>query len=595
MIPKQTRPNFHSYVISINMYIAFSIIYYIPSIYFIFLFVVDKSKMELELKCDKNNRIWKVFQRLDRLRKDKDRCDVLFKVGSDEILAHKNVLSANSDYFDKMFAHDTKENQSGICEMKEVDAFCVKKCVDYMYSCEIAAPFEKLGDLLHVATLLQLDEVCSGIVKLLETNLSPESVFETRKVSKMFSLTNLEEICNQFILDKFEEISKVDDFGLLVKKEFVNMIKSEELKVSEDVKLNAVFNWIKFDSRSRKKFADDLIGLVDLSKLSLGYRRHVIANEDIVRKNADRLFKFSMSVMDFMNITPSSVAESTSKEGIVVFDGKSGYLHCYNPENNSWFQMQEMNEEMTDECFSAVSVDDFIYVLMENKAVYRLNYLDEDATWEKMADMLEDHGQYPPAVVLNNNIYVIGSFDVYLYNDIDAVEKYDPDSNIWTRLNNMPQPLDGPGSTVFQNKIYCFGGHSSGQLLNIVNQFDAEADVWKIVGHMSEKMSKVAVVTVDESIYILGGLVEEDCFQFIKAVWRFDPISNHWQSLNPMLVARCWFHAHAIEGFIYAVGGWHKRGSFEKYNIAKNKWELIAIPDGMKFMIQDSVKIKLKN
>nr|XP_039264298.1 kelch-like protein 13 [Styela clava] len=212
-----------------------------------------------------------------------------------------------------------------------------------------------------------------------------------------------------------------------------------------------------------------------------------------------------------------------------------------------------MNEEMTDECFSAVSVDDFIYVLMENKAVYRLNYLDEDATWEKMADMLEDHGQYPPAVVLNNNIHVIGSFDVYLYNDIDAVEKYDPDSNIWTRLNNMPQPLDGPGLTVFQNKIYCFGGHSSGQLLNIVNQFDAEADVWKIVGHMPEKMSKVAVVTVDESIYILGGLVEEDCFQFIKAVWRFDPISNHWQSLNPMLAARCWFHAHAIEGFIYAA------------------------------------------
>nr|XP_039264300.1 kelch-like protein 3 [Styela clava] len=228
--------------------------------------------MELEINCDKNTRIWRLFQRLDRLRKDEDRCDVLIEIGSDEILAHKNVLSANSDYFDKMFAHDTKEKQSGICEMKEVDAFRVKKCVDHMYSCEIGAPFENLGDLLHVATLLQLDEVYSGIVELLEVNLSSESLFEIKKISKMFNLTNL------------EEISKVADFGFLDKQEIVNMIKSKKLEVSENVKLSAVFNWIRFDSKSRKKFADDLIGLVDLSKLSLGYRRHVIANGDIVRK-----------------------------------------------------------------------------------------------------------------------------------------------------------------------------------------------------------------------------------------------------------------------------------------------------------------------
>nr|XP_039263666.1 LOW QUALITY PROTEIN: kelch-like protein 12 [Styela clava] len=557
--------------------------------------------MELEIKCDKNNRIWRIFHRLDRLRKDKDRCDVLIKVGSDEILAHKNVLSANSDYFDKMFAHETKEKQSGICEMKEVDAFCVKKCVDYMYSCEIAAPFEKLGDLLHVATLMQLDDVCSGIVKLLETNLSSESVFETRKVSKMFDLTNLEEICKQFILDKFQEISKIDDFCFLGKEEVVKIIKNKKLKL-EDVKLNAVFNWIKFDSKSREVYADNIIGLVDLSKLSLGYRSHVIANEDIVRENAVRLFKFSMSVMDSMNITPSSIAENTGKEGIVVFHYKSGYLHCYNPENNSWVQMQEMNKDMMDDCsnFSAVTVDDFIYVLMENKAVYRLNYLDEDATWEKMADMLEHHGSYPPAVVSNNNIYAIGSNDVISYNYITPVEKYDVNSNIWTRLNNMPPPLDGPkslegpGLSVFQNKIYCFGGFLTGHLINIISQYDAGSDVWKIVGDMPVVNSYPAFVTVGESIYILGG-VDEDCLESTNTVRRFNPIINHWQSLSPMLVARHGFHAFAIQCFIYAVGGVEGScGSLEKYNITEDKWELVEIPEGMELDILGSVKIKLK-
>nr|XP_039256767.1 kelch-like protein 5 [Styela clava] len=544
--------------------------------------------MELEINCDKNNRIWRVFQRLDRLRKNKDRCDVLIKVGSDEIPAHKNVLSANSDYFDTMFEHDTEEKKSGICELKEIDAFCAKKCVDYMYSCEIAAPFEKLGDLLHAATLMQLDEICSGIVELLVTNLSIESVFETRKISKMFNLTNVKEICNQFILDKFEEISKGDDFGFFDKKGVINMIKFKKLKVTEDVKLRAVFNWIKFDYKHRKKFAGDLIALVDLSKLSLGYRRYVIANEDIVRKNADRQFKFSMSVMDSMNITPSSVAESASEKGIVVFNKKSGYLHCYNPENNSWVQMQQMNEDMEDENFSAVAVDDFIYVMMENKAFYRLKYNDEDASWENMADMLVEHGEYPPAVVSNNNIYVIGTSSPY--NDTNAVEKYDPSLNIWTRLRNISQPLYRPGLLVFQNKIYCFGGYSSGQLLNIVDQFDAEADVWKIVSHMPDAKSDAAVVTVGESIYILGGLVDDS--ESTTAVQRFDPISNHWQSLNPMLTSRCSFNAFVIQDFIYAVGGCGYCNSLEKYNIAENKWEMIEKPEKMELEISESVVIQ---
>ncbi|XP_077972378.1 kelch-like protein 25 [Styela clava] len=493
-----------------------------------------------------------------------------------------------------MFAHDTKEKQSGICEMKEVDAFCVKKCVDYMYSCEIAAPFEKLGDLLHVATLLQLDEVCGGIVELLETNLSPESVFGTRKISKMFNQTNLEEICNQFILDKFEEISKVNDFGFLGKKEVVNMIKSEKLKVLEDVKLNAVFNWIKFDSKSRKMFADNLIGLVDLSKLSLGYRRHVIANEDIVRKNADRQFKFSMSVMDSMNIAPSSVVESTTKEGIAIFDKNSGFLQCYNPENNSWVQMQEMNKDMRKKYsgFSSVTVDDSIYVLMHNKAVYGLKYNDEDATWEKMADMLENHGYSPPAVVLNDNIYVIGSSDLSLYNDITAVEKYDPNSNIWTRLNNTSHILKAPGLTVFQNKIYCSSGMSD-MLSGEVYQFDPEADIWKtLYSELYNLYLDVALVTVGGNIYFLGGLHDfidglPDC-ESNNTFQRFDPISTHWHDLSPMLNDRHSFHAHAIQGFIYAVGGCCSRDDLERYNIAKDEWEVIKIPDGMKFIIQDS-------
>nr|XP_039264296.1 kelch-like protein 1 [Styela clava] len=352
------------------------------------------------------------FPATRQIEKDKDRCDVLFKVGSDE-------------------------------------SWLIRIC-------EIAAPFEKLGDLLHVATLLQLDEVCSGIVELLETNLSPESI----KI--------------QLIIMRRKSLSLCHVIGTAQN----NESDSDKSKFHSTAQVDI------FSCRKRK---------VEISLRFVNCQTFFLTTLDVSRKQ---------------------VRTALSKE----FIGS-----------------------------------------VEND----------------MRGITVPHNRFDPKKGKS---------------DITAVERYDPNSNIWT--SNISQPIEAPGLAVFQNKIYCFGGYYFGQFLNIVNQLDAEADVWKTVGHMHVAKSYTAVVTVGESIYILGRLVEG--LESIKAVWRFDPISNNWQSLSPMLTSRYSFNAFAIQGYIYAVGGWDSSDSLEKYNIAEDKWELIETPERMELDVMNSVKIKLK-
>lgn len=51
--------------------------------------------------------------------------------------------------------------------------------------------------------------------------------------------------------------------------------------------------------------------------------------------------------------------------------------------------------------FNAVAMNEDIYVLMNNKSVYRLQYIDVNSTWIKMSDMIHNHGQHPPAAVMD--------------------------------------------------------------------------------------------------------------------------------------------------------------------------------------------------
>nr|XP_039266046.1 kelch-like protein 2 [Styela clava] len=132
-----------------------------------------------------------------------------------------------------MLAHNNAETASGKVEMKEVDPLSLQQCIEYIYTGELSTTDENAESLMYVAELLQLKDVCEGIVDSLEENLesSAESFFVTKRIANLYNYKELMGKCEKFMLDKFEEIAVLDEFKAIEEIEFLRLIKSQENKV----------------------------------------------------------------------------------------------------------------------------------------------------------------------------------------------------------------------------------------------------------------------------------------------------------------------------------------------------------------------------
>nr|XP_039266034.1 kelch-like protein 28 isoform X3 [Styela clava] len=296
-----------------------------------------------------------------------------------------------------------------------------------------------------------------------------------------------------------------------------------------------------------------------------------------------------ISMLDSLNVCASDVPsveniKQEDKEAIAVFDKNSMSLQCFNPRNNTWTKMQNMPGSGIN--FSAVAIGAYIYVLMKDRSVHRLKHSDHEATWERMNDMMYEHGPCPPVAVLSGNIYVVGIFDSYS----KSVEKFVPSRNKWEKVKD--KNLNSCYSTALGARgcIYSIGGKVSGRYTNQVERFDPTSSTWSFVASMNEAKGLVAAVENEGNIYVLGGYANNH----LKTVERYDISTNLWSMVTPMLTKRSWFCAFVIDSDIYAVGGRNSSpGSMEKFDFKKVQWEMIDTKN-MNLAILDAVKINLK-
>ncbi|XP_021916945.1 kelch-like protein 10, partial [Zootermopsis nevadensis] len=87
-----------------------------------------------------------------------------------------------------------------------------------------------------------------------------------------------------------------------------------------------------------------------------------------------------------------------------------------------------------------------------------------------------------------------------------------------------------------------------------------------------------------DKIYVAGGIDDTD---FLNTVEVYDPDTNRWTFVAPMLSERRWFACVPFHGYLYVLGGNNRisyKLSTEKYDPAEDTWT--EIPD-MDFKYRD--------
>jgi N-acetylneuraminic acid mutarotase len=138
----------------------------------------------------------------------------------------------------------------------------------------------------------------------------------------------------------------------------------------------------------------------------------------------------------------------------------------------------------------------------------------EDNKWE-MGKPLRDARQGVQVAATGGKLYVIGGVCSRDRNFMlsSAFERYDPDSDIWESLPNLPVPILAPGIAVIEGKILVIGGstiiNGSQTASDKVYVFDTSKNSWGTATSLPKGMQFPGVAFIDDRIYVIGGCDKE--------------------------------------------------------------------------------------
>lgn len=126
--------------------------------------------------------------------------DVIIKSSdSKEIKAHKLVLAARSEFFDRMFSSDMKENTTGVIEINKRSGV-IKELLRFIYCEAYFNEFDASFDINDIeiyddAECYQMDDLKKFCLKSIYKRLDAENVLEIASFAQLFKIEKLYSYC----------------------------------------------------------------------------------------------------------------------------------------------------------------------------------------------------------------------------------------------------------------------------------------------------------------------------------------------------------------------------------------------------------------
>ena len=194
------------------------------------------------------------------------------------------------------------------------------------------------------------------------------------------------------------------------------------------------------------------------------------------------------------------------------------------------------------------------------------------------------------SAVYDGKIYVVGGFVGRHKVPTDKVFIYDPEKNQWQEGKSLPSPIGAALNAEFiKGILYVVGGLNSSHMpVNTNYAYNPETNTWTTKAPMPTARHHLQTAVVDGKLFALGGRIlgdgvqSEDMHESSSNFNRnemYDPQTNSWTVLQPMLTKRSGFAAAASsDGNIYVFGGEGLREGVlhivEKYDPIADKWTL---------------------
>ena len=160
-----------------------------------------------------------------------------------------------------------------------------------------------------------------------------------------------------------------------------------------------------------------------------------------------------------------------------------------------------------------------------------------------------------------------------------SLEQYNPLENSWMPVKSCSSAIVLRFASVvnFQGFLFVLGGKKDGhEPSNSVHKYNSVTNIWEKVAPLGVARYNLCAVADKNFLYAIGGA--SDANRILDTVERFDPESNSWSMVCPTLEKKCFSCGTVVRGKVFIFGGLTGRGAssstslIEMYDPALNTW-----------------------
>ena len=503
--------------------------------------------------------------------------DTVVEVEGRSFAAHKNVLAAQCDYFNRHYDHEHMRDADHPKLLEHVTAAAFEPLLAFLY--EGACTFDEslLAPVLQAAHYLGVAPLERAAVAAFSERLSPSNALAAWTWGEELELPELSEAAKETALQDFDEvIEKIEEATLA---QVHALVADDRLTAKSE---EAVFSAVARFAEAKQPTEAELFGLlrnVRFSRMSPSFlhdtvcvwpKLQTVAGQGmIIEMLAPRVSGPAQQPRTgfgarYLYVMGGAI---TTTSGAYVSS-----VDIYDAHTNQWVAGTPMPTARG--AAAAVPLGGKIYVMGRYPAIASVDVFDPNSmgAWAAAAPMAKCRANCAAAVV-GGKLYAIGG------TDSSSVEAFDPQTGAWAVVAPMPAARGCMGAAVADGKIYVVGGYGAvGTAFATVEVYDPQTNTWAVAPPMGKGRKFHCVAALGGKIYAAGGFTAS--IAYLNTVEAFDPATNSWSAVAPMSTARSHFSLQAAGGKLYAVGGKARDDAVittvEAYDPLHDRWEAVA-------------------